>query len=117
VDHGPVIEVGEVTMGKRPEHVEKRRRPRGLMRTVTLALVVAAVVKELRTPAGDRRWHGVVAGFVPYDFRRPTLARLRERMWDPQSTRLVNPRAFGVGWTVNAGRVVALVRRRVAGAG
>jgi hypothetical protein len=50
-----------------------------------------------------------VAGFVPYDFRRPTVARLRERMWNPQAP-LVTPRAFGVGWTVNAGKVAELVR-------
>ena len=54
-------------------------------------------------------------GFVPYDFRVPTLARLRERMWDPQSAHLVNPRAFGVGWTLNVGRLVELARHRVAG--
>ena len=91
----------------------KRRRGSRPMRLVTVALVVAAVVKELRMPAGERSWHGVVAGFVPYDFRRPTAARFRERMWDPQGTHLISPRVFGVGWTVNAGRVVELVKGRL----
>jgi hypothetical protein len=101
-------------MGPRRERVGKRRRPPSPLRIITLALVVAAVVKELRTPAGERSWHGVVGGFVPYDFRRPTVARFRERMWDPEGAHLVSPRAFGVGWTVNAGRVVRLVRDRFA---
>ncbi|MBO3084684.1 DUF5808 domain-containing protein [Cellulomonas fengjieae] len=83
-----------------------------LIRLVTVALAVAAVVKELRTPADEREWHGRV-GFVPYDFRVPTFARLKQRMWDPQGAHVINPRAFGVGWTLNAGRVVQLVRQRV----
>jgi hypothetical protein len=94
---------------KQRKQPNRRGRPKAI-RVVTLALVVAAVVKELRTPAAERTWHGVVAGFVPYDLRRPTLARLRERMWNPEAEHLLSPRAFGVGWTLNAGRVVRLVR-------
>ncbi len=51
-----------------------------LIRLITLGLAVAAVVKELRTPPEERQWNGVL-GFVPYDFRVPTLARVKERMW------------------------------------
>jgi hypothetical protein len=105
---------GDTTLGKR--RAKQRRGPRRVMRLVTLALVAAAVVKEVRTPAGERSWHGVVAGFVPYDFRRPTAARFRERMWDPEGAHLISPRVFGVGWTVNAGRVVQLVKGKVAAA-
>ncbi|MGV8965559.1 MAG: DUF5808 domain-containing protein [Cellulomonas sp.] len=84
-----------------------------MIRLVTFGLVVASVVKELRTPADERTWHGVVAGFVPYDLRLPTLARFRARVWDPQGESLVNPRAFGVGWTVNVGKVVTVVREKL----
>lgn len=94
---------------------EARRKKHGLqgvIRLVMLALAVAAVVRELRLPADQRTWHGVVAGVVPYDFRRPTMARLRAANWDPEG-RLVGPRAIGVGWTVNTGRLVHLVRERV----
>ncbi|WP_028047539.1 DUF5808 domain-containing protein [Cellulomonas sp. URHE0023] len=94
------------------------RRSRDLDRLVKLisfALVVTAVVKELRTPPEQRTWNGVVIGFVPYDLRFPTFARVKERMWNPTSTRLINPRVFGVGWTVNLGRLVALVRAKIAG--
>src|SRR3954447_26140392 len=88
---------------------------RRLIRLITLALTVPAVVQELRKPAEERTWNGVVVGFVPYDLRVPTLARVKERMWNPQSSRLINPRVFGVGWTLNAGRLVALVRQRISG--
>ena len=82
-----------------------------LIRLVTVGLAVAAVVKELRTPAEQRQWHGSL-GFVPYDLRMPTVARVRERMWNPDDVHVISPRVFGVGWTVNLGRVVALVRHR-----
>ena len=96
---------------------ERDRRHGGfqrLFRLVTFGLVVAAVVKELRTPSEERTWHGVVAGFVPYDFRRPTVARFRERVWAPDNEHLISPHVVGVGWTVNVGRVVALVRQKAA---
>jgi hypothetical protein len=86
-----------------------------LVRLITLALAVAAIVKELRTPADEREWNGKVAGFVPYDFRVPTVARIKERVWDPQGAHVINPRVFGVGWTLNAGKVVELVRSRISG--
>ncbi len=82
-----------------------------LIRLTTAALAVAAVVKELRTPAQERQWHGSL-GFVPYDLRMPTFARIKERMWDPDNVHVISPRVFGVGWTVNIGRVVDLVRHR-----
>ncbi|GCE77055.1 DUF5808 domain-containing protein [Cellulomonas biazotea] len=86
-----------------------------IVRLVTLALAVTAVVKELRTPAEEREWNGVVVGFVPYDFRMPTVERFKERMWDPEGAHLIGPRVFGVGWTLNVGKVVAMVRDRVGG--
>ena len=84
-----------------------------LIRLITLALAVAAVVKELRRPAEEREWHGQVAGFVPYDFRVPTMARFKQRMWDPEGAHVISPRVFGVGWTLNAGRAVRLVRQKL----
>jgi hypothetical protein len=84
-----------------------------LVRLVGLALAVAAAVKELRTPPAQRTWNGVVAGFVPYDLRMPTVARVRQRMWAPDSEHLISPRVFGVGWTLNVGRLVALVRQNI----
>lgn len=82
-----------------------------LIRLATVGLAVAAVVKELRTPAEDRQWHGSL-GFVPYDLRPPTFARIKQRMWNPDEDRVISPRVFGVGWTVNLGRLAELVRHR-----
>lgn len=102
-------------MGSRDEHDTKHAKIRKVISLVTLSLSIAAVVKELRAPAQERTWNGIVAGFVPYDFRMPTLDRLKARMWNPESEHIVGPRVFGVGWTLNAGRVVALAREKIAG--
>jgi hypothetical protein len=83
---------------------------------VSIGLTTAAVVKELRLPAEERTWHGTVAGFVPYDLRVPTVDRLMERLWAPDNPHIFVPHVFGVGWTVNAGRVVALARDALASA-
>lgn len=100
-------------MGSRRTPVDECPGLRQLFRLIGIGLLVAALVKELRTPPEQRTWHGVVAGFVPYDLRPPTVARFRERLWAPDDARLFPPQPFGVGWTVNAGRLVTLVRRRI----
>lgn len=90
----------------------KERKSAGfkdLVKAVTLALAVAAVVRELRLPPAQRTWHGRIVG-VPYDLRRPTWERVRETWWAPDDPRVVMPRAFGVGWALNMGRVTELVR-------
>ncbi|MGH2371009.1 MAG: DUF5808 domain-containing protein, partial [Chloroflexota bacterium] len=58
-------------------------------------------VRELRKPPAERTWQGYVLGFVPYDFRPPTPARLKEAFWNPRDERLFTPRPFGVGWGIN----------------
>lgn len=89
------------------------RRKSGLKKVVRLTVIgltIAAVVKELRSPADERTWHGIVAGCVPYEFRPPTLERVRDRVWNPEGEYLLSPQAFGVGWTLNLGRVFAEVK-------
>ena len=88
-----------------------------LARIISAALLVAAIGKELSKPASERTWTGKVASFVPYDFRRPTFARAQERLWAPDNPHLMTPQVFGVGWTVNFGRVMSLLRARGASAG
>src|SRR5829696_7285729 len=83
-----------------------------LARIISAALLVAAIGKELSKPASERTWTGKVASFVPYDFRRPTFARAQERLWAPDNPRLMTPQVFGVGWTVNFGRLMSLLRAR-----
>jgi hypothetical protein len=107
--------VGSTKSEKHGNGTAKHRRG-GLKKFITLvslALTAAAVVKELRTPEDERTWHGKVASVVPYDFRFPTLARVRERLWNPEADSVVSPRVFGVGWTVNAGKVVAMLRGKL----
>jgi len=73
---------------------------------VGVGLVAAAVGTELLKPRRKRTWHGRVGGVVPYDFRRPTRRRVKARWWNPDDPRVLTPRAFGVGWDLNVGRLV-----------
>jgi hypothetical protein len=43
---------------------------------------------------------------VPYDWRRPTVARFKERWWNPSDPRLFTPRSFGWGYDVNLARLL-----------
>ena len=45
---------------------------------------------------------------VPYDWRPPTLARIRSRWWNADDARLLTPKAYGWGWDVN---LLELARR------
>jgi hypothetical protein len=74
-----------------------------------LLVIGGLVVWELRKPADQRTWHGEVAGVVPYDLRPPTLDRFRRSWWDPESARLLPPQVFGLGWSINLGRVARLI--------
>jgi hypothetical protein len=89
----------------------KKSGSSGLVSWLTVGLTIAAVVRELRRPADERTWHGRIA-YVPYDFRPPTLARVRKRLWAPDDRRLLVPQVFGLGWSVNFGRLVAVVANR-----
>lgn len=89
----------------------KSRRSGGLkpLKLLAAILVVAAVIKELRLPKDQRMWHGALGGFVPYDFRKPTVEKIKNTFWNPDGPIITN-RVFGVGWTINLGAVVAKVR-------
>ena len=73
--------------------------------TIATAFTVAAVVYAVRT----RQSHGRFLK-VPYDFRFPTLQRLKDRFWNPDDPRIFTPRVFGVGWSINAYQLRRLVR-------
>jgi hypothetical protein len=38
---------------------------------------------------------------LPYDWRRPTVARAKARMWNREDPRMFPPKSFGAGWTIN----------------
>ena len=86
--------------------MDATRKRRVLGAGAGFALLAAAVATELRKPRDSRKGYGRVAGVVPYDFRRPTLRRFKSRWWNPDDPRILTPRAFGVGWDVNLGRLL-----------
>ena len=99
-------------MSRQARERQRHRRPpqwRRFLRLASVLITGAAVAQELRKPAAQRTWHGMVAGYVPYDFRRPTLARYRSRMWAPEDPRLFPPQVYGVGWTLNVGRLLRVL--------
>jgi hypothetical protein len=101
--------------------IRKRRRDRrgklrGAIRVASAALAVAAVTQELRRPKSERTWHGRVAN-VPYDFRTPSPLRIKRSFWSPDDPRVIVPRAFGVGWSVNLAALVQQVKRARASSG
>ncbi len=81
------------------------------LRVAGVALVAAAVAKELSRPREEREWQGELGGLVPYDFRPPTPARVLERWWNPDDPRLFTPHVFGVGWSLNLARLARLFPR------
>ncbi|MGD9715255.1 MAG: hypothetical protein AB7V46_24840 [Thermomicrobiales bacterium] len=72
---------------------------------VAAVLFIAVLVRELRTPSGQRTWTGELAGFVPYDLRLPSVERLKASWWSPDESRILTPMVWGVGWAVNVGRL------------
>jgi len=72
-----------------------------MLQVAVVALTMAAVFQELEKPKEERRWHGGVAGIFPYDFRIPTIERLKESFWNPYESRVFTPPVFGIGWAIN----------------
>ena len=44
--------------------------------------------------------HGKLAG-VPYDTRRPTMARFKHTYWSAENPKLFPPKVDGLGWAIN----------------
>ena len=71
-----------------------------VIQVTAITVTLMAICQELEKPREERKWHGKVAGFIPYEFRPPTGARLKETYWDPYG-RVFSPQVFGIGWTIN----------------
>lgn len=71
-----------------------------LLQATVITVTLAAVCQELEKPKEERTWQGKV-GFIPYDFRIPTLQRLKEGYWNSNSTNIFSSEVFGVGWAIN----------------
>jgi len=63
-------------------------------------LVGLAIREQLQRPPEERTWHGTLYG-IPYDFRMPTIERIRDAFWNKNTARILVPQAFGMGWTIN----------------
>lgn len=72
-----------------------------LARTAVWLAFFGAIYQELRKPPEQRTWQGKVAGVVPYDFRVPTIERIREAYWAPDRDVIFTEKVIGVGWAVN----------------
>ncbi len=95
-------------MDNNNEGKKSRSTIQNLWRCALLMVGVVAVVQELRKPDDQRTWQGKVAGFVPYDFRKPTVERAKETYWNPTGS-IMSPRMWGVGWSPN----FAAMKRKV----
>jgi hypothetical protein len=49
---------------------------------------------------------------MPYDWRRPTVVRVRSRWWNRRDRRVFTPKAYGWGFDVNLYEVERRLRLR-----
>ena len=71
-----------------------------MIQAAAIGITMTALFQELEKPAEERAWRGTIAGFIPYDFRLPTIDRLRDAFWNPYERRILTPQVFGIGWAL-----------------
>ena len=54
---------------------------------------------------------GTVLG-MPYDWRRPSLQRIRDEVFDRDEPKFIVPKAYGWGYGINLAAPIARRRRR-----
>lgn len=47
---------------------------------------------------------------LPYDFRRPTVSKLKERFWNAKDDRIFTPMVFGWGYAINLYQIARVLR-------
>ena len=65
-----------------------------------LIYVAIAITQQFQHPPEERTWYGKIAG-IPYDFRLPTVERIRAAFWNKDTAQIFLPQAFGIGWSIN----------------
>lgn len=91
------------------------RTLRRLIQLAVMAVAGTAIYQEMSKPEDQRQWHGHALG-VPYDFRPPTSERLRQAWWNDKAG-LITSTPWGLGWTINVHRAIAMFRARPEGRG
>ncbi len=81
--------------------MKRKKGGAGIWRIVVIVLVALAVRDQLRLPPEERTWHGRIGGRIPYDFRPPTKERILAAFWNKDTSQILVPQPFGVGWTIN----------------
>ena len=91
----------------------ERRMPnvRDMWRLALAIIGLVAIIQELRKPQDERTWHGKVVDVVPYDFRMPTIGRVRSTYWNPEGP-IFPGKVFGVGLALNFGVLTRMLGRR-----
>src|SRR5437016_7174413 len=80
---------------------KKQLTPPDVMMVMGIAALMGLAIREqLQMPPEERTWHGTLYG-IPYDFRWPTIERLRETFWNKDTARVLVPQVFGMGWSIN----------------
>ena len=72
-----------------------------IIQVTAITITLIAVCQELEKPQEERKWYGIVAGICPYDFRMPTIDRIKNAYWNPDDERIFTPPVFGIGWAIN----------------
>ena len=75
------------------------------LRAIASIFTFGAVIYDVKT----RQSHGTYLG-VPFEFRVPTRRRFKERLWNPDDSRVFTPHLFGVGWSLNAYQLARRLR-------
>lgn len=76
-------------------------RNRSKLKTAIFLFTVATIAYSVKS----KRSHGRFLG-VPFDWRVPSAAEVRQRVWNPSDSRLFTPTIFGVGWVPNVHQLV-----------
>jgi len=80
---------------------KKQLTPPDVMMVIGIAALMGLAIREqLQMPPEERTWHGTLFN-IPYDFRWPTIERLRETFWNKDTARVLVPQVFGMGWSIN----------------
>lgn len=88
-------------MSKRDKQEKKLLTPGNIAFGIGLTTLMGmAIGEQLRLPPQERTWQGKIFG-IPYDFRKPTLERLRATFWNADNDDLLAPKFFGMGWDFN----------------